>query len=526
MNGQLQELAQALMLGEDSMVEFKALSFRGGKVSAPSRNDMADELAAMANAYGGIMVLGVEDKAKAVCGIPLEHLDQAEEWIRSICNDSILPQLFCSIRKLNVATTAGKMKAVIRMDIPRSLFVHQSPGGYFQRLGSSRRRMSPEVLARLFQQRSQARLIRFDESIVETAPADCLTQELWRRFKTPFSPADDMEFLLKMKLLAKNENQQTHPTISGLLMASEHPEEHLPNAFIQAVAYRGVERNAMQQLDAEDIVGPLDVQIQRACQFVRRNMRVLAYKAPGRVDAPQYSMAAIFEAVVNAVAHRDYSIYGAKIRLQMFDDRLELYSPGTIPNTMTIDTMPLRQYSRNELLTSLLARCTLPSGNGFSERAAIMDKRGEGIPIILSESARLSGKKPQFQLLDDELLLTIYPILDIHPATHVPLSTEQDSGKTAQVTEQVPRKTEQVPRKTEQVPRKTEQATEQVRRLLRCLGEECLTSRELMDRLKLGSRSHFQRHYLKPALESGMVEMTEASSPNSPLQRYRRKSTR
>ena len=235
----------------------------------------------------------------------------------------------------------------------------------------------------------------------------------------------------------------------------------------------------------------------------------------------------------NFTYHRDYSIYGAKIRLQMFDDRLELYSPGAIPNTMTIETMPLRQYSRNELLTSLLARCSLPRGNGFSERVAIMDKRGEGIPIILSESTRLSGKKPLYQLLDDELLLTIYPLLDIHTATDVISSTEQDPGKTEQdpgKTEQDPGKTEQVteqdPGKTEQVSKKTEQVTEQVRMLLRCLGEECLTSRELMNRLKLGSRSHFQRHYLKPALEAGLIERTLASAPNSPLQRYRRKFAR
>ncbi|MBQ7650303.1 MAG: putative DNA binding domain-containing protein, partial [Victivallales bacterium] len=407
------DILRQIRLGEDSLLEFKSVVCSGKRINAPARNDMADELASMANAFGGVVLLGVDDKTKSVEGISEDKLDLVENWIRAICNDSIVPQLFCGIWKVSLRGDSGEEKCIIRIDVPRSLFVHRSPGGYIQRLGSSRRQMSPEVLARLFQQRSQTRLIRFDESCVETAKVDCLAPELWRRFRSPFSPADEMEFLEKLKIISTDGGGEPHPTISGILMASQHPEEHLPNAFIRAVAYRGTERNAMYQMDAEDICGPLDQQILRACRFVQRNMRVLAYKAPGRVDVPQYSLSAIFEAVTNAVAHRDYAIYGAKIRLQMFDDRLELYSPGMIANTMTIDSMPLRQYSRNELLTSLLARCTLPP-NAFTQRMTFMDKRGEGVPIIFSESERLSHKRPEYRLIEDELILTIYPVLQIY----------------------------------------------------------------------------------------------------------------
>jgi predicted HTH transcriptional regulator len=124
---------------------------------------------------------------------------------------------------------------------------------------------------------------------------------------------------------------------------------------------------------------------------------------------PQYSMQAVFEAVVNAVAHRDYSIQGSKIRLHLFADRLEIFSPGTIPNTMTVESLPLRQSARNELLTSLLARCPMPSSHSLGTRSFLMDKRGEGVPIILSESEKLSGKRPVYKLIDDaELMLTIF----------------------------------------------------------------------------------------------------------------------
>ena len=139
------------------------------------------------------------------------------------------------------------------------------------------------------------------------------------------------------------------------------------------------------------------------------NMRVYAVKEPARRDIPQYSMQAVFEAVVNAVAHRDYSIAASKVRLHIFSERLEIYSPGSIPNTLTIDTMPLRQMTRNELLTSMLSRCPVKSFKNETMRHYLMERRGEGVPIILIESEKLSKRLPEYQLINDsELLLTIF----------------------------------------------------------------------------------------------------------------------
>ena len=121
-------------------------------------------------------------------------------------------------------------------------------------------------------------------------------------------------------------------------------------------------------------------------------------------------MAAVFEAVANAVAHRDYSVYGSKIRLRLFENRLEIYSPGAIANSLAIDSLRYRQSARNEAVCSLLAKCPAPDEPWLvTDRTNIMDKRGEGVPVILDNSARLSGKEPQYRLIDDaELLLTIY----------------------------------------------------------------------------------------------------------------------
>jgi predicted HTH transcriptional regulator len=401
------DLLKLITLGEDSCVELKNIEFSDNNVIGPHKNSMADEMAAFANAHGGIVILGVNDKSHSVSGLPLEKLDLTETWIRNIANDLIKPPLECNIRKMFVLCGTDE-KPIIKIDIKRSLFVHRSPGGYFYRIGSSKREMAPDILARLFQQRTQNRLIRFDEQILMNSSLDDLDEKLYERFKTPLSPQDNSEFLEKIKLVSLSEDGILHPTVSGILMASKSPERFISSAYIQAVCYLGNTRDSTQ-LDAQDITGPLDEQIKEACKFVKRNMRVSAIKDPGRIETPQYSLNAVFEAVVNAVAHRDYSIYGSKIRLHIFSDRLELFSPGSIPNTMTVESLSLRQSSRNELLSSLLARCPMNFDAIGSKRIYIMDKRGEGVPVIICESQTLSGKKPEYTLIDDtELKLTIF----------------------------------------------------------------------------------------------------------------------
>jgi hypothetical protein len=118
----------------------------------------------------------------------------------------------------------------------------------------------------------------------------------------------------------------------------------------------------------------------------------------------------VFEAVVNAVAHRDYSIYGSKIRLRLYDDRLVLYSPGSPPNTMDVASMMYRQAARNEIVTNLLARWPVPEEAWLrTDRRTLMDRRGEGVPIILERSEALAGVRPVYGVIDDaELELTIF----------------------------------------------------------------------------------------------------------------------
>lgn len=400
-------LARRIRLGEDSTLELKRVLFAGNSLASPRRDDFADEMAAMANMRGGTLVLGVADRSREVLGIPPDRIDLVETWVRQICNDSIRPPLDAEINKLELPDGEGILRSVIEVVVPRSFFVHESPGGYFRRIGSSKRRLPPEVLARLLQERSQSRIIRFDETPIPGSSPEDLDLQMARQLLAPDSRATTLE-LRKLRLIANDEDDVARITVSGVLMCTRTPTDWMPHAYLQAVSYAGERHDINYQIDARDVRGPLDRQIFDALDFVRRNMLVRATKNPVRTERPQFSDRAVFEALANAVAHRDYSMTGARIRLHMFSDRLELYVPGSLANTLTTDSMHLRQYSRNELIVSLLARCRMPGDESLG-RTHIMDRRGDGVPVILSDSSNLSGRMPEYTMINDsELRLVIW----------------------------------------------------------------------------------------------------------------------
>ena len=412
-----EDLLRQILLGEDSYLELKEVFFSGGKVKAPQGKDLADGLAAFANSRGGVLVLGVRDGSREVVGIARDDVGAVVTHVRNVVLDLVQPPLDVDLELLELPDARGTMRCVVRVAVEQSIFVHQSPRGYFRRVGDSKKKMPPDVLLRLQQDRSLIGATRFDEQAVASASLADLDTDVVERFRTT-RVKDDVETLaVKLGMARRRSDGDVRPTVAGILFAgSESTRDLMPNAFVQAVAYRGVsaggvDGGANYQLDAQDIGGPLDVQVADACRFVARNQRVAAEKTIGRHDIPQYDLGAVFEGVVNAVAHRDYSIYGSKIRLQMFSDRLELYSPGALPNTVTVDTLEFRQFSRNATIANLFARCPVPTGipGLTTSRTTLMERRGEGVGFLLERSEKHSGKTPEYALFNDsELRLTIY----------------------------------------------------------------------------------------------------------------------
>jgi len=387
-------LLEKLALGEDSTIEFKE--------RITNRDSLAAEISAFANGRGGTLVLGVSDSGQI---IGVNDIAGVERTTIEICNDSIEPEVQIFTEKLRLED-----RSILKVDIPRSLYTHKATNGYFIRQGSSKREMSPDQLGRLMQSRSQARIISFDEQFVPNTDQTILRKDLYERFIGETETEEQTVDLLRKRRLLVDDNGVWRISVAALLMCTDRSDDYLYNSFISAVCYTGLHKDANYQLDAKDFKGALDQQILDACKFVEKYNAVSARKNIGRWERAQYSMKAVFEALVNAVVHRDYAKHGSKIRLFMFSDRLELYSPGALANTLSVDTLRYNQITRNELLARLLSELQIDNETTRKEagRRYFLERRGEGVGIILRESERLSGKTPSYVMYNEELCLTIY----------------------------------------------------------------------------------------------------------------------
>ena len=397
-----QEIARRLQLGEDSAWEFKQVEFAGARPISPQRADLADEIAAFANADGGALLCGVTDEGE-VQGMTRAQLGALDAFVVELSSDAIEPPV--RVRTRHLQRPDGKRLLIVQ--VPAGDSLHERSGRSYIRVGGSKRRMTSDERLRLAQRRGQARFASFDEQTVPNTGFNTLDPTLWRPLLSAEGAAEPEAALGRLALLAGDEAGIPRATVAGLLLCTPDPGQWLPNAGITATRYRGNDRSS-GQIDAQEITGPLNRQIAQAVAFTRRNMQVAARKDPARVDLPQYSHRALFEALVNAVVHRDYSIRGSKIRLSMFADRLEIQSPGSLPNNLTVESMETRQVTRNEAVTSVLARMPVGGVQGSEDRRYFMERRGDGVPIIRRETRELCGKLPEYQVIDDsEVRLTI-----------------------------------------------------------------------------------------------------------------------
>ncbi|MCY4589643.1 MAG: putative DNA binding domain-containing protein, partial [Alphaproteobacteria bacterium] len=403
MSYRVEEIESRLRSGEDSGWEFKQVEFAGDRPRRPARGDWADEIAAFANAAGGVVLAGVADDGNVI-GMSRAQIANLDSLLVEVSTDTIEPPV--RIHTHHRELSDGKL--VLLAEVPESDAVHESPGGCYIRVGASKRLMAGDERLRLAQRRSQARFLWFDKQPVPETGFSTLAEALWKPLLSAEGAAEPEAALGKLALLEDDEAGVLRATVAGVLLCTQDPERWLPNACITATRYRGGDR-ASGQIDAREITGPLNEQIAGAVAFAVRNMQVAARKDPARSDLPQYSEKALFEALVNAVVHRDYSMRGSKIFLSMFDDRLEIQSPGSLPNNLTVESMASRQSTRNEALTSILARMPVGGTRGGEDRRYYMERRGDGVLIIQRETWELCGKYPKYQIVDDSEVLLVIP---------------------------------------------------------------------------------------------------------------------
>lgn len=405
------DIRRQLRLGDDSRWEFKRTGFTGQRPTNPRRDDLADEIGAFANSRGGILLLGVADDG-TIQGMSREQLVMLDNLLVEVSTDVLEPPVRVDVHHREIDG-----KAFLLVVVPRGQALHERGGKAFIRVGATKRRLQKAESLRLAQDLTQNRYLWFDRQIVPGTGFGTLSERLWEPLLSVAGAVDPRRGLLNLRLLAWDEAGVARATVAGILLCTPSPRDWLHQAIIMATCYRGLDR-ASGQLDAREITGRLPQQIADAVQFVVRNMRVSARKTPEREEVFQYSKAAVFEAIVNAVAHRDYSMSSRRIRLSMFKDRLEIESLGPLPNGMTIEGMEASQATRNEIITSVFGRIAVANVEGSDRRRFLMERRGDGVSTIRTETHEATGSNPEYEIVDKSSLLLRIPAakLELVPA--------------------------------------------------------------------------------------------------------------
>lgn len=309
-----------------SAPEGKTLEF---KRDASSAGPILRTVCAFANTAGGRLLFGIEDRTGAVVGVP-EPLD-LEERLASIIADGIVPRVLPDIE---VVPWRSTHVVAVRVHLGPSRPYHVASlgpaEGTFVRLGSTNRRADAQLAAEIAR---SAQGVGFDEQPVPDLGADAIDLAAVR---TAFSGVRDIRRSdLKTLRLTTTAQGRDAPTVGGLLLFGRDRLERFPDAWVQAGRFKGASKSTI--IDSADITVPLIDAVDHAIAFVVRNTAT-RYEIGGarRLEVPEYPPAAVREAIVNAVVHADYSQQGAPIRIAIFDDRLEVESPGMLVPGLTI----------------------------------------------------------------------------------------------------------------------------------------------------------------------------------------------
>jgi ATP-dependent DNA helicase RecG len=356
------ELLEIIQNGENSGVEFKREDIHP--------QSLAKEIASLANLEGGYILIGVEDDGN-ISGISRPDI---EEWVMNICYDNVQPPI---IPYFEIISLEGDKKVgviTIPEDSPDKPYKARQQNKWisFVRIGSTTREATREEEQRLYQ---SAGIFRYD---IKPVPGTCLKDLDLNRLinyfrdirQQNYPKLEDIEqwerLLINTEIMVES-YKKAIPSVGGMLLFGKNPNRHLPQAGISATAYHKTEKD-YEAIERCTIRGPIvgrfseteDIietgVIERAIEFVRRNTRSKAVIETGRrIDKPDYPEEAIRETVVNAIVHRDYTITGTDIELSIYSDRLEVISPGRLPNTVTIERMKAGcRVTRNELIKEVL----------------------------------------------------------------------------------------------------------------------------------------------------------------------------
>lgn len=374
---QKKDFLELIRKGENSAVEFKREEVRA--------EGLAKEMVAFANQNGGVIFLGVEDDGTI---LGLQEFKNHEEWIVNIARNNVIPSIDVDCSVINIED-----KKIVCAQIPKGKDrpYQMIDGKYYLRIGSSNRIATQQELLRLFQ---SSGVFHYDRiPVARTGLKDLNFTKLdqyFQRYSFDFSLHNDEE----KKILLKNVDileENGEVTLAGLLIFGINPSRYLPQSGISFACFSG-NTIGEELLDKQDIDGTLDYQVDTGMAIIKSHLkRPSKIKNAKREEIKYIYPEKVFrELLTNAVVHRNYAIQGSKIRVFLFEDRLEIMSPGRLPNTVTIEKL---RFGVSFAINPVLVK--------FMENLRYIDHLGRGLPMVYQEATQ-NGKKVEFQEFGEE----------------------------------------------------------------------------------------------------------------------------
>lgn len=369
------ELLDIISAGETSKVQFK---------QEMDDDKFAAEMIAMSNSKGGIILVGVKDKTGEVIGLTYDQLQSYNNRLANIANDKIKPQIFISTEVVTISSETGENKIlVVYVDEGTNKPYKDNSGTIWVKQGADKRRLiDNNEIMRLFQQSGK---VYIDEMVIpNTTIADVDKTKVEKYIKVIQKAGSEVEVEIEEQLLVNlNIMKDNKLTLGGLEFFSKNPQKHRPAFCIKAISFFGNSIGGSSYRDSKDIEGTIPEMFDQAMGFLTANLRSLqADQNFNTVGQLEISKIALEELLQNALTHRDYS-KNSPIRIMIFDDRVEIVSPGALPNSLTVENIKMgNAVVRNNLMVSYCSK--------------LMNYRGFGSGIT-----RALENQPNIELIND-----------------------------------------------------------------------------------------------------------------------------
>lgn len=317
---------------------------------------LAEAIVGFANADGGLLAIGIEDGK--LQGVQSQGNVKINDFLQ--CGfEKCFPSVKYQAERIKVTKDNGSEDEIILLHVePSSDKVHKTEmDEVFLRVGDETKRLS-------FEQRMDIEYDKgsrlYEDQIVENCLLEDFDKEVLDKYNDLLNFNGTHEELLLARGFMKRVEGAVKPTVAGVLMFAKYPTAFVPSAKLRFFRYDGIKAEtgtSMNILKQKVFEAPIPKLIEEAKEFIDTQLREFTAldKNTGKfITVPEYPPFAWQEGLINAITHRAYNIHGDDIKVFMFDDRLEIHSPGKLPNVVSVENIKYTRYSRNPKIARAL----------------------------------------------------------------------------------------------------------------------------------------------------------------------------